>query len=245
MRSLLYGVGVAAVLVAARPAQAQDGKGFLFEPPFGSVTLRGGFDRANASSDIFSFTTTNLSVNRGDFSSPVWALDVGFRLTPRVDLVLGAGASSRSIDSDFRHLIGTDNVPIRQTTKFQRVPVTLSAKYYLTPRDRSIGRFAWIPARFAPFVGVGGGAMWYRFNQAGEFVDQETNDIFRDEFNSSSWTGTAHALAGFDYSLSTRWLLTAEGRYTYASAPMSNDFGNFNHIDLSGFQITAGVGVRF
>src|SRR5437667_10488676 len=45
------GVAVAAVLLAATPAHPQDaGNGFLFKAPAGAVTLRGGFDRANAGS---------------------------------------------------------------------------------------------------------------------------------------------------------------------------------------------------
>ena len=85
----------------------------------------------------------------------------------------------------------------------------------------------------------------YDFQQVGEFVDFETADIFQDFLISNGKTGTAHVLAGADLSLSPRFLLTAEGRYSVASAAMSDDFSGFNNMDLSGFQATAGFAVRF
>ena len=60
---------VSATLVLVVPAQAQSaGDGFLFGQPRVTLTARGGFDLARASSDIFSFTTERLTVERGDFS---------------------------------------------------------------------------------------------------------------------------------------------------------------------------------
>jgi hypothetical protein len=92
---------------------------------------------------------------------------------------------------------------------------------------------------------VGGGAMWYRFRQEGDFIDFTNNNVFHDTFESSGFTPMAHLLAGMDYSLSPRWGLTAEGRYEFANAALSQDFSGFHRIDLSGFSLTAGFAVRF
>jgi opacity protein-like surface antigen len=209
------------------------------------VTLRGGFAHANAGSDIFSFTTNQLTVDRGDFSGFIVGADLGLRIAPRFDIVLGASYAGTSTPSEFRDFVDQANLPIEQTTTFQRVPVTASVKAYLTPPGRAVGHFAWIPARFAPYIGGGGGAVWYRFRQRGDFVDFQTNDIFRDSFTSSGWAPEAHAMAGVDVSLGTRFLLVGEGRYTWARAKLGDDFSGFDRIDLSGFAVTAGVGVRF
>ena len=237
---------LAAALVAPRPAAAQEssGDGFLFRPPVATLTLRGGFDRAAAGSDVFSFVTDQLTVSRGDFSGLSVAGDLGIRLTPRLDLVLGTSYTGSSTPSEFRRFVDQDDRPIEQTTTFRRVPVTASVRAYLAPRGRSIGRFAWVPSRYAPYVGVGGGAMWYQLRQEGDFVDFDTNDVFTDELVSSRWTPTAHGAAGVDYSLGPRLALTGEGRYTWARANMSSDFAGFNRIDLSGISATVGLSVR-
>src|ERR1043166_4764571 len=76
-RSLARSTRVACALVTlagiftAHPARAQEpgsGDGFLFRPPTGDVAVRAGFDLASAGSDIFTFVTSELTVNRRDFS---------------------------------------------------------------------------------------------------------------------------------------------------------------------------------
>jgi len=209
------------------------------------LTLRGGFLHASAGSDIFAFTTEQLTVGRRDFSGPMVGADLAFRILPRVDLAFGAAYSGATIESEFRDWVGDDGLPIEQTTRFERVPLTASAKLYLVPRGRSIGSFAWVPARVAPYVGAGAGGMWYRFQQDGEFVDFQTDDIFVDQLTTSGWAPTAHAMAGIDHSLTTRVALTGEARYTWGSAPAGDAFDQFDPIDLGGFAASIGITLRF
>lgn len=236
----------AGAMLATPAAQAQgSGDGFLFGHPSTTLALRAGYAHANAGSDVFGFVTDQLTLRRSDFSGFSAAGDVGIWLAPRIDLDLGVGYSGSSTPSEFRHFVDQNNAPIQQTTTFQRVPLTASVKLYLAPRGRSIGHFAWIPTRIAPYVGAGGGAMWYRFRQSGDFIDFSTSDVYSDVYNSSGWAPEAHALAGLDVSLTPRLALTGEGRYTWAKAKMSSDFAGFQRIDLSGFGVTAGIAVRF
>ena len=229
-----------------RPAAAQgSGDGFLFQPPRVTLTLRGGYDRALAGSDIFSFTTDQLTLSRGDFSGGAVGADLAVRVLPRLDVVVGASYTGTTSRSEFRHFVDQDDLPIEQSTTFRRLPITVSLKGYLQPRGRSVGRLAWIPSRFAPFVGAGAGVMKYRFNQEGDFVDFDTQAVFYDRFVSTDWTPTAHAFAGVDYSLTPRFALTGETRYTWARGDVGQDFSGFKPIDLSGVSATAGLTVRF
>jgi opacity protein-like surface antigen len=235
-----------ALLLAPAALAAQSmGDGFFFREPTTLWSVRAGYGLANAESDIFSFTSRQLTVDKGDFSGVNIGSDLDFRLTSRLALGLGIWYEGRSAPSEYRDFVDQDDLPIEQTTKFQRMPVTLGLKFYLMPRGRSIGSFAWIPAKFTPYVGAGGGAMWYSFRQDGDFIDQPSLDVFHDTFKSSGWTPEAHAMAGVDISLTSRLVFTGEGRYTYAKANMDDDFVDFDKIDLSGFAITAGLAVRF
>jgi hypothetical protein len=149
--------------------------------------------------------------------------------------------------SEFRGYIDNDDQPIEQTTRFRRVPLTLSVKQYLTSPGRSISRFAWIPSRAAAYVGVGGGAQYYSFKQDGDFVDFESDalDVFHDKYESSGWAGVVQGLAGFDYTLSPRLAVTTEARYGWSNADLSRDFSGFHPIDLSGLSTTVGLTIRF
>jgi hypothetical protein len=244
-RCLLLLAGLLVTATASAGAQSRGGKGFLFGPPTGSVTLRGGLAIASASSDLFAFTTNELTLNRRDFSGPLMGADVAFRMGERFDLELGAGYAGTTTPSEFRKFVDQQDRPINQSTTFRRVPLTASVKAYLVPRGRSIGRFAWIPTRIAPYVGAGAGATWYEFTQTGDFIDQTTSAVFPDTFRSSGWTPSAQTMAGFELSLSPRFALVTDGRYSFARANLNNDFSGFKRIDLSGFATTLGLNVRF
>ncbi len=238
--------GLAAALVLALPASAQrTGNGFLFREPVGSLGVRGGFAQPRGSSDIYSFITDELTLGRGAFASASFSGDLAFRIGPRADLVLGVSYFGSNARSEFRHFVDNNDQPIEQTTGLARVPLTANAKIYLTSRGRSIGRFAWVPARFAPYLGVGGGAMWYRLRQRGDFINMETLEVFSDTFQSSGFTPLVNGFGGLDISLSPRYGLTGEGRYMWASAAMGRDFSGFDRIDLSGYNASFGLYVRF
>jgi hypothetical protein len=240
--ALLAGVLVAGV----SPAVAQGaGNGFLFHTPSVTLTLHGGYDRAVAQSDIFDFTTKQLTLGQGDFSGLAGGGDLSFRLAPRVDVMLSAAYTGRVKPSEFRDWVGTDDLPIEQRTRFERAPVTANLKLYLLPRGRTIGSFAWVPAKVAPYIGAGGGAMWYRFRQQGDFVDYETLDIYNDFLQSDGWAPVAQALAGVDVSLTPRFALNGETRYAWSHARLGESFVDFDPIDLSGLSATVGLSIRF
>jgi len=238
--------GALAIASLASAARAQDmGNGFLFGAPSGSFAIRGGWAVARAGSDLFAFTTDRLTLSRGDFSSPSGDLDLAFNVNPQTQIVVAMSAAIKSKRSEFRHFIDNNDLPIEQTTNFVRVPLTIGVKRYLTATGRSIGKFAWIPSRFAPYVGTGGGVMYYRFRQSGDFVDFNTLDVFASQYESDGWAATMHVQTGLDYSLSPRFALTGEARYVWAKAPLSQDFSGFQNLDLSGFSTSVGVAIRY
>lgn len=216
----------------------------MFQTPRFTFGVRGGFDRALASSEVFSFVTKQLTIDRGDFSSAAFGASLALPLSRSNDLVLDVSYAGVSRRSEFRDWVDQNDLPIEQTTSLRRVPITVGFRHYLSPRGRSIGRFAWIPAHHTTYIGLGAGLMQYRFHQVGDFVDFQTLDVFPDEFESKAWTPVVHALAGMDLSLGRVVMLTGEARYTYARGPMSRDFLGFNRIDLSGISVTAGFSIR-
>jgi outer membrane protein W len=91
---------------------------------------------------------------------------------------------------------------------------------------------------------VGGGAMWYRFRQEGDFVDFKTSNVFPSSFDSNDWTVVGQGMVGADYSISPSMAINADARYLWAKANVGRDFGGFNRIDLSGVSATVGLSFR-
>lgn len=242
----LYIGCIVALAGVAFPLSAQrSGRGFLFESPRGSLVLRGGFGLAAAKGDLFSFTASQLTLGRRDFSGATADLDLAFALARRTDIVFTASYIGSSKGSEFRDFVDQSDNPIQQTTSFQRVPLTLGVRQYLASRGRSVGNFAWIPARFAPYVGAGAGAILYRFRQDGDFIDFNTNDVFSATLVSSGWAPAATAATGLEYTVNPRVALTGQGAYLWSRARPRGDFSGFERIDLSGLSTTVGFLVRF
>jgi hypothetical protein len=230
-------------------AQSRD---FLFSHPKVTLGVRIGIAAPTAGSEIFDFISDEL-VTRGDLNplgrEDFAALEVQGELAVRVhdrfDVALSVGHSERTVESEFADWTDLDDLPIEQTTRFARTPVTLGLKGYLKDRGRSISRLAWVPYAWSPYLTAGAGVVAYDFEQNGDFVDFETRDVFFDTFDSDGTAGAAYAGAGVELSLGKHVLATGEGRYLWANADMSRAFVDFNEIDLSGAQITAGLAFRF
>jgi len=158
-------VMLVAGLAVATPGslRAQGGDGYLFKEPRVTLKFETGYGWQRASSDIFDFVTTDYTIGRRDFDSPYLGGEFALRLTEQVDLALGVGYQSSSMQSEYRDYVGTDDLPIAQTTSLTQVPLAASVKFYPLPRGTRIGRFAWIPRRVVPFVGAGLGLVHYEF----------------------------------------------------------------------------------
>ena len=234
-------------VTAALPAvEAQSsGKGFLFREPTFEITIFSGFARAGAGSDLFEFTTGELTLERSDFSGLDFGADFAFRLSPRTGLVFGVARSGSSKRSEFRDWVDANDQPIEQTTRFARAPLSVSLRYHLVPRGRTVGSLAWIPASFVPWVGLGAGMMQYRFEQAGDFINYETLEVFSDRFTSQGWAPMLQGSVGGGWTLSPKWQLNGELRYVNASGELGADFVGFDRLDLSGFSTSVGLTLRF
>ncbi|MES2525253.1 MAG: hypothetical protein V4617_21360 [Gemmatimonadota bacterium] len=242
--ALALAAGILAAPEAAQ-AQASGGDGFLFGQPRAVFSIRGGLSRPFANSDAFDESTQYLSLEKGDFTGASYAADLGFRLSNQVDLQFGLGYSVRTVGSDSRDFIGTDDKPILQTTRFRRVPATIGLKYHLRPTGRSLGRLAWVPTKWNPYLSAGGGAVYYQYSQFGEFVDFKDNSIFSAELEAKGWTPAGYGAVGVDYSLTPRIGLVTEARYEYARGDMGNQFVGYDKLDLSGIAATVGFNFRF
>ncbi len=235
------------LLPIASSGQEDGGSGFLFYKPKASFGVRFGYAQPSASSDIFNYVRQQFTINTRDFAAATVAVDIAIRATERLDIVANIGTSESSTTSEYRDWVDGFqgyNKPIEQTTTFLRVPITLNLKLYLRDRGRSVSQFVWVPNRWSPYIGVGGGATWSKFRQEGRFVDYQTEDIFSGDLVSQGSGLTANFFSGIDFSIHPKWILNFEGRYSWAKTDMSGSYPNYT-LDLSGLQGTAGFSILF
>jgi Outer membrane protein beta-barrel domain len=244
LRALVFLSILSLLFVGAAEAQEPNAD-FLFGKPRGSLLARGGWQMAAASSDIYDFFNEQLTIEKSDFDSFVFGLDGAFAVASRIDLVAGFEISRATISSEYRDFVDENDLPIFQDTRLTIVPVTASAKFYVTPRGRQVSRHAFVPAKLRAYAGAGGGFVWYELEQAGDFVDFVDLSIFTSAFHSSGFGFAAQAFGGIEVKLMPRWFLTGEARYLWSDADLEGDFLGFEPIDLSGARISAGIGFLF
>lgn len=225
--------------------QNPGGRDFLFGAPTFAFAGRWGWSLAGANSEIYDFIQEELTIEDSDFNAPVVQLDFAWFFKPQIAVMFRFEWSRARVDSEFRDFVEQDDSPITQKTELTKIPLTGNVKLYLTPRGREISRYAWVPNTVAPYVGGGGGFIWYEFLHFGDFVDFEDLSIFTDRFESKGWAPTFQVFGGVDVKIHRRIFLTIEGSYTWADATMSQDFVDFDPIDLRGLKITGGADIVF
>lgn len=230
-------------LASAQPARND----YLLGRPKASLSLRIGAARPSASNGVFAFAAKELTLSPNDYAALSVGADIGILLSQRIELQVSAATSGRRVESEYRNFIGGDDLPIEQATRLRRVPLSVGMRYNLTPAGRSVSRLAWVPAKLVPYVAAGGGAMWYRFQQEGEFVDFQTANlnVFRAKLEAKGWAPLGYAATGVTWSLLPAVALNTELRYDHSQAPMQGDFTGFDKTAISGVGLTTGFQFRF
>lgn len=219
---------------------------FMFHAPKVTLSFNLGYGVPKAGSDIFSEAFDTYTLEKGDFRAPLIGGGVSFFLNDRVDLAVEFSYSRSSTWSEYIDWVDDNDLPIEQETRLTRAPLTVSARYFLTGRGREVGSLSWIPTTWSPYIGAGGGRMYYEFQQTGDFVDFVDLSIFYTSFRSQGWAWVGHVFGGLQWSLSPQWVVTAEARYSLAEADLDRpDFSGYEPIDLSGFNGAVGFGIRF
>jgi hypothetical protein len=219
---------------------------FFFAPPRGSVSIRGSWDLLQANSDWFGFVRRQLTLNRGDFRMFGFAADVNVGLTPRFDVVVSGDFAGHAKDSEYRDFVDSRRNPIGQTTRLREGSIAGGVRYALLPRGQAVSSLAWIPSRLVPYVGGGGGVLFYDLTQYGDFVDFTDFSIFSDQLKSTGAAPMAYVNAGADLQLIKHVYATVDARYKWARPKLDPDvWTGFDPLSLGGVRISTGLSISY
>ena len=244
--TLLVSVPVTSVAQSDRPpVTPPPPSDFMLGRPKGFIAVDGGVLVANAGSDVYDFIREQLTIEKKAFNAPVFGGRMGFAVSPRVEVAVMYEQSEASSKSEYRDFVDNQRLPITQTTGLKESHIAASIRWSLLPSGRRISRFAWIPRTITPFVGAGAGAIKYKFEQYGIFVDYQTLLVFNSTVRSVGLAPSAHAFAGADLRVYRKIYLSGEARYTWSSAALSEDFEDFDPITLAGVRVGGSLKLVF
>lgn len=205
------------------------------------VRLGAFFPRAD--SNLFTDAEELYGIDRKhDLTSFTGGIEYNAQLMDNVELGVSVDGYDKSLDTSYVRYTHSNGDEIRQTLKLDIVPIGLTLR--LVPTSRSV--------RIAPYLGVGADLFYWNWEAHGEFIDfgDPQHGIYSDHFRSDGWTGGFHVSGGLRFQVSHDFAVVTEGRYQWAKTTMGGDYapngpGLENEIDLSGWNATIGVHIRF
>lgn len=209
------------------------------------VRLGAFFPRADTGADndlfrdvneLFTRDATLEGVDSADWIGISGGAEYSFRLADApIELGFHIDGYGRSLETSYRDFTDADGREVFQTLKVSAVPTGVTVRLVRGLRGS-----------FQPYVGGGVDAVWYRYEEYGDFIDffEAGLPVYSDAFLSEGWGFGAHVVAGLRIPISYDLALTAEARYLWAAKEMGGDFRR-NRIDLTGVSATVGVMVRF
>lgn len=230
---------------------AQSRSDYMLGRPKAHLTVRAGVARPNASDGVFAVTGTDgqrlLTLGADNLAGMSFGGDIGVPLSQRVELQFSVSTASRRAESEYRNFEDNRGLPIEQASRLRRTPVSLGVRYNLVPAGRAVSRLAWVPRKLVPYVAAGGGAMHYRFQQDGDFVDflSADLDVFSARLEGRGWAALGYAASGITWTVVPAVAINTELRYDHSRTPIRGDFTGFGNTTLSGLGLTTGFQFRF
>jgi opacity protein-like surface antigen len=222
------GLAVLTLGLLALPAARASGSGL-------DVRLGAFFPRAE--SNLFQDDSELYTVEKDDWQGFSGGIEFNAAVARNVELGIHLDGYERTLDTSYRDFTTENDREIRQTLKFQVVPLGVTLR--LIPTSSRV--------RVAPYIAVGADLFFWKYEEFGDFVDFDDPDlpIIADAFVSDGVAGGGHAAAGVRLRVSHDFSVVGEARYQATSkVDMGDDFAG-NQLDLNGWTASVGVHVKF
>lgn len=236
-RLLPVGLVVAATLVSATPARAQDqGVSFTigyFAPKGQDSRVTGDVLNADRCINV-TFACEPLLFNVGDFGSATISGEYLIGMGKFFEAGFGVGFSQRTVPSIYKLVTYPDGTEIQQDLKLRVIPISGVVRFMPTGRR----------AGFQPYIGGGVAALKWHYAESGDFVDPRDTTIFSAQYVDDGVAVSPIFLGGFRAPVGSNLLVGGEVRFQRADASLSTDFLG-DRLDLGGTTYQATMTWKF
>ena len=201
------------------------------------LELRLGGLKPRAQSILFDDSVALYLVEKNDFIGAAGGAEFTQTLAPMIELGLSIDGYGREIPTSYRDFTRPSGREIEQTLRFVMVPASALVRVVPTGRYR----------KFAPYVGGGVSAIFWQYEEFGDFIDfgDRGQPVEFDSFKSNG-TKVGYVLnAGLRYRINEDFQITAD--YRRFGAGRTRAKGDFapNEVDVTGDMFTIGFRLTF
>jgi hypothetical protein len=185
---------------------------------------------------------------KSEFNGVYGGIEFNQVITDYVEVGVSYDYYAETVDTSYRDYEWDNGDEIRQQLRLRMSPLGATVRFLPTSKK----------AKIVPYVGGGIDAIFYKYEEHGDFVCfppasgecRFDYDVVPDGFRGESVAFGYHALGGLRVYLNRDFAIVGEGRYQWGKDVMNDDFspnaaGLENRIDLSGWTATVGLHVRF
>jgi hypothetical protein len=222
------------LLCSALPAEAQR----HWQPgDHGSFRVMLGYFHPDGSSEYWDDKFTDFTGSESDFNDFSFLMDYRLPVSEAGAFLFGAGWYEGATTQGYRDWVDGSGRPIRHRTSLRTFELTGAFIYEIGERNYPV----------TPYVGAGGGFLWWELQERGDFIDFTDDDlpIIQAWYGSNDVTFSLFALTGLDVRLGDAWSLVGQFRYRWADDELGGNFAGFGNLDLSGFDYTFGAAFHF
>lgn len=202
---------------------------------FGALRFRLGIYQPRADSEYWDMIFEDFTGSAKSFEDVIFGAEYLWMTSRQGGVAFGLSYWQGSATQVYQDWVDAQGNDIGHLTTLQESDLTAVYVY----------RFGRSGVR--PYLGAGGGLLWWRFREEGSFIDFGSDDlpVVYANYQADGTTWELLGLAGVEFSLGHKWGFFFEGRYRYAEAELNKDLSGFGTIDLSGFELSGGVSYRF
>ena len=251
LRTLLLTASVAVATAALPPAShaaPEDSWNESVEPDF-DFSFHIGYFEPDGDSELWKANERAFTQDTSDYGSVVFGGAFASHLSRHWDFqVTGEYYDTWDFESAYQDFSFTNGDEIEHDTRFIEAPLDFSMK--LLPFGRADFRGSKrikVLRPIIPYLGGGGGAVYWDYREQGDFVDASNPldpVLFHGDFHGRGVAWSWHALAGIEVQFNQPFAMFFEGRYRWASDSLGSDFPGFDDFDLSGGSIRMGFSFR-
>jgi hypothetical protein len=203
----------------------------------GILNIKMGLFNPNMDSDLWDMNMYNLAFEKQDMRDKYYGIEYEHNLNRFVSFSIEGGWYEKDHYSFYRDLVyADDGSEIPQNIGLKIYSFEAGFKFYPMGRRTAL----------APFLGVGGGLYYWKYEQWGDFYDAIDDVVYQDEYaESSTYSPGFNVKGGFIVRLSRDIGVLLEAKYHYLKGNLSSFFEEFEDLDLSGMTYCVGVSIRF
>ena len=210
--------------------------GLTFNTHAQSLNLKFGLFQPSMDSDLWEINIENLAFEKQDMQGKYYAAEYEHFMGKYLSLSLEGGYYQQEHYSFYRDFEYDDGSSINQNVALEIAGLELGFKIY------PLGH----RTKFSPYFGAGAGIYHWKYEQWGDFIDFENNEVLENEYlETSVYTPGFNAKAGFVFRPSLRIGISFEGRYQLIKGELSSFFDGFEKLDLGGVGFTVGLHLFF